>query len=111
MKLYRFRSWLRNWIINFDQREMDEDEAVNSISQFSKHRKRLSIAPSTHGPESFDAEPIRLSIYSASGGMIVETRTYDRQKDRQNTQLYIINDTEQMGEELNKIITMVSLGR
>jgi hypothetical protein len=43
--------------------------------------------------------------------MIVETKTYDRQKDRQNTQLYIINDTEQMGEELNKIITLVSLGR
>ena len=110
MKLYRFRSWLRNWIINFDQREMDEDEAVTSISQYGRKRSRLAIATS-HGPESFDAEPIRLSIYSASGGMIVETKTYDRQKDRQNTQLYIINDTEQMGEELNKIITLVSLGR
>jgi hypothetical protein len=110
MKLYRFRSWLRNWIINFDQREMDEDEAVTSISQYGRKRSRLAIQTG-HGPESFDAEPIRLSIYSASGGMIVETKTYDRQKDRQNTQLYIINDTEQMGEELNKIITMVSLGR
>jgi hypothetical protein len=89
---------------------MDEDEAVTSISQYGRKRSRLSIQPS-HGPESFDAEPIRLSIYSASGGMIVDTKTYDRQKDRQNTQLYIINDTEQMGEELNKIITMVSLGR
>ena len=111
MKLYRFRSWLRNWIINFDQREMDEDEAITSISQYSrKTNRRLSIS-SGPGPETFDAEPIRLSIYSASGGMIAETKTYDRQKDRQNTQLYIVNDTEQMGEELNKIITMVSLGR
>jgi hypothetical protein len=96
--------------MNFDQNVVEEDEIVSSSTYSGRNRKqRLSIA--TSHPETFDAEPIRLSVYSASGGMIVETRTYDRQKDRMNTQLYIINDTEQMGEELNKIITMVSLGR
>lgn len=106
MKRYWFRNWLRNWINNFD-RDMDEDEAIGAV--YSKKRARLTAVPSH--VESFDSEPIRLSVYSASGGMVVETKTYDRQKDRQNTQLYIISDTEQMGEELSKIITMVSLGR
>lgn len=111
MKRFWFRNWLRNWIINFDQNVVEDDEVVSSSTYSGRNRKqRLSIATS-HGPDSFDAEPIRLSVYSASGGMVVETKTYDRQKDRQNTQLYIINDTEQMGDELNKIITMVSLGR
>ena len=111
MKRFWFRNWLRNWIINFDQDVVAEDDVLSSSTYSGRKRSnRVSIATS-HGPDSFDAEPIRLSVYSASGGMIVETKTYDRQKDRMNTQLYIINDPEQMGEELNKIITLVSLGR
>jgi len=56
-------------------------------------------------------EPIRLSIYNASGGFVIETRTYDSKKDQSKTNLYIVTDTEKMGEELSKIITLTSLTR
>ena len=59
--------------------------------------------------ESLSTEPIRLSIYRANGGMIVETRVYDRQKDRSQNQLHIVGHDEDLGRSLSKIITMESL--
>ena len=106
MKRFWFRNWLRNWIMHFDQDEPEEVES--NYVPGSKLRRGLV---STRGSDIFDTEPIRLNVYSASGGMVIETKTYDSQKDRHNTQLYIVDNTEQIGEELSKIITMVSLGR
>ena len=106
MKRFWFRNWLRNWIINFDQNVIEDAES--NYVPGSKLRRGLVT---TRGSDTLDTEPIRMNIYSASGGMIIETKTYDPQKDRHNTQLYIVNDTEHIGDELSKIITMVSLGR
>jgi hypothetical protein len=38
--------------------------------------------------------------------MVVETRTYDRVKDRNNNQLHIITDDKDLGKELGRIITL-----
>lgn len=59
--------------------------------------------------ETLSTEPLRLSIYRANGGTIVETRTYDRQKDRSQNQLHIVGHDEDLGRSLAKIITMESL--
>ena len=59
--------------------------------------------------ETLSTEPMRLSIYRANGGMIVETRVYDRQKDRSQNQLHIVGHDEDLGRSLAKIITMESL--
>ena len=59
--------------------------------------------------ETLSTEPMRLSIYRANGGTIVETRVYDRQKDRNQTQLHIVSHDEDLGRSLSKIITMESL--
>lgn len=57
-----------------------------------------------------DSEPLRLLVYQANGGTIVETRTYDRQKDKSKNSLYIIRDDQNLGEEISKIITYTHLG-
>jgi hypothetical protein len=94
MKKYGFRKWLRNWLnqSNGDQPNMSRSLAVEKS-------------------ETLSGEPLRIQVYAANGGMIIETRTYDRQKDRTNTNLYIVNDGEDLGNELGKILTMASLSR
>lgn len=94
MKKYGFRKWLRSWL---------HQEDNNSEVRLST----MAIARD----ESLSGEPLRISVYSANGGMVIETRTYDRQKDRTNTNLYIVNDGEDLGNELGKILTMASLSR
>jgi len=90
---------LRNWINN----DLNESNQIMNMS--SKHR---GLAISTDG-ETLSTEPMRLSIYRANGGTIVETRVYDRQKDRSQNQLHIVSHDDDLGRSLAKIITMESL--
>lgn len=52
---------------------------------------------------------IRLTIYPASGGKIIETTKYDSVKDRIFTNLYIITSDENFGDEIEKILTLEHL--
>ena len=85
---------LRMWVLS-------DESAINKVSQ-------RGIAISTDS-ETLSSEPLRLSIYRANGGTIVETRVYDRQKDRSQNQLHIVGNDEDLGRSLSKIITMESL--
>lgn len=93
MAKFSLKQKIRSWLFE------DESDRPEVIRADSDHQVSL------------DSNPIRLHIYPASGGTIVETRTYDPIKDRSNTNLYVINDSSEIGEELAKIITMTSLSR
>jgi hypothetical protein len=80
----------------------DENESIQS----NKATRGIAI---TSDGETLSSEPLRLSIYRANGGTIVETRMYDRQKDRSQNQLHIVGNDEDLGRSLAKIITMEAL--
>ena len=86
MKL-TFKQKLRNWLMDTNNEE-DYPEVVTDPSP------------------GFDTDPLRLNVYKASGGFVVETRKYDRRKDENNTSMNIITDDKDLGEELGKIVTM-----
>ena len=88
---------LRNWVNSANDIEM-----VSNL----KSKRALSIASES---ETLNTEPLRISIYRANGGTVVETRTYDRQKDRSQNQLHIVSHDQDLGHSLAKIITMESL--
>ena len=92
MKL-TFKQRIRNWLMNDDS---DTDYSGNLISVDSE------------GPN-IQSQGFRLNIYSASGGTIIETTKYDRQKDDHKHSLHVVTDDKELGEELAKIITMESL--
>ena len=87
---------LRIWAFSQDENEkIKESRGIGLIS--------------TEPGETLSTEPLRLSIYRANGGTIVETRVYDRQKDRSMNQLHIVSHDDDLGRSLAKIITMESL--
>ena len=89
---------LRNWAFSQDEAE--------KVATISSGRRGLAISTDS---ETLSSEPIRLSIYRANGGMVVETRIYDRQKDRSSNQLHIVGHDDDLGHSIAKIITMESL--
>jgi len=93
------KNWLRNMMHNFIFPQ-DEPQRANKVSR--------GLAISTDS-ETLSTEPMRLSIYRANGGTIVETRVYDRQKDRSQNQLHIVSHDDDLGQALSKIITMEAL--
>jgi len=82
---------IRNWLMNADVDQMDEAISIDS--------EGLDI----------QSQGFRLNVYNASGGTIIETTKYDRQKDEHRHSLHVVTDDKDLGEELAKIITMESL--
>jgi hypothetical protein len=85
-----FRQRIRNWL-NKD----DYDEDVPQVVEAD----RLS------------SEGMRMQIYKASGGYVVETRSYDSHKDRHYNNIHIVTDNDNLGDSLGKIVMMEALKR
>ena len=90
MKL-TFKQRIRNWLM---------DDSADHYNP--------GIAIDSDGPN-IQSQGFRLNVYSASGGTIIETTKYDRQKDDHRHSLHVVTDDKELGEELAKIITMESL--
>ena len=90
MKL-TFKQRIRNWLMN------DDEDYSNQL-----------ISVDSEGPN-IQSQGFRLNVYTASGGTIIETTKYDRQKDDHRHSLHVVTDDKELGEELAKIITMESL--
>lgn len=82
----RFRNWL-----------MDTDSEVEADRGIYVEEDKLS------------SEGMRLQIYKASGGFVVETRSYDRNRDRNQNTMHVIRDDQDLGEALGKIVMMEAL--
>ncbi len=82
----RFRNWL-----NSDDYEQDVPQLVEA--------DRLS------------SDGMRLQIYRASGGYVVETRSYDHHKDRNHCTMHVITEDQDLGDALGKIVMMEALKR
>jgi hypothetical protein len=89
MKL-SIRQRLRNWIMK------DDDDYAEQL---------VSVSEAPH----IESEGLRLQVYRASGGFVVETRTYDRKNDCNHNTMHVITDKEDLGERIGKIIMMEAL--
>ncbi|HEY6435443.1 MAG TPA: hypothetical protein VIY47_02555 [Ignavibacteriaceae bacterium] len=54
---------------------------------------------------------LNFSVYSANGGKVIQVYSYDRKTDRTTSNLHIVTDKEDLGEELALIITQEMLSR
>jgi len=81
----RFRNWLNNDDYEQDSPQVEAD--------------RLS------------SEGMRLQIYKASGGYVVETRSYDHHKDRHHNSMHVITEEQDLGDALGKIVMMEVMKR
>ena len=84
----RFRNWL-----NRDDDEADVPQLVASEGS------------------NFSSEGMRMQIYKASGGYVVETRQYDNRTDRHNCTMHVITEEQDLGDSLGKIVMMEALKR
>ena len=100
----KFRRWLRNWI-NWIMSV--EDEAENT--KMAKMSRGRIIGTMSDRDDVLDGHPMRLNVYRAAGGVVIEARTYDPQRDRHHQSLHVITHDQDLATSLDKIITMESL--
>jgi hypothetical protein len=83
-----FKQRFRNWLLD-DSITVDDSQYVET--------------------DRLQSDGMRLQIYKASGGYVVETRGYDRKTDRHNTTMHVIHEDKDLGETLGKIVMMEAL--
>jgi hypothetical protein len=97
-------NWFKKMVVRW-VREDWNNSSKNSSSLSSG--VQLSVREETSCVES---EPVlNFKVYSAVGGRIVEFRKYDRNRDRNEMQTYIITNDQDFGERIAKIATMENL--
>lgn len=64
-----------------------------------------------HGSNTPDSHPLRLQIWYGQGGIAIETASYDRRTEENRRQLYIIPESANLPEELDRILTIANLSR
>jgi hypothetical protein len=87
-------NWLKRKLSNW----VNSDECI-----------KVQTISSGNSPRQIESAGFNLRVYKASGGTVIETSIYDRHKDRHHNGLYVITDDKDLGQELNKIITMENL--
>lgn len=96
MVTYKIKRWFRNWLND------DQDQKFN-LAVEGKH-------PQIVENSEVDAEKfLDFRLLFAQGGRVIQTRRYDRNKDRSHVSLYIVTDDQNLGQEIENIITMESL--
>lgn len=84
------RQKLRNWMF-------DDDVQVEKLSSCREN-------------DCIESDPVlNFKVYNAIGGKVVEFRYYDRTKDRNHNQTYIITNDQDFGDRIAKIATMENL--
>ena len=91
--------WLNKKI---QQSNYEEDPHV-------KEKSYSNILVSNNSLHDICCNSLNFKVYKASGGTVLETSSYDRKTDRHNNSLYIITDSQDLGKEIGKIITLESL--
>lgn len=96
--------WLKKLVYRWSIQgsNLESDERANQFGS-------LSTATVEEARGLSNSNGIRLEFYKANGGYVIETRKYDRRKDENNVQLYLITNDQVLSDELSKIITMESL--
>ena len=64
-----------------------------------------------HDSRTPDSHPLRLQIWYGQGGIAIETASYDRRTEENRRQLYIIPESANLPEELDRILTIANLSR
>lgn len=89
------------WALSDDSSPIMEGSYISSNSIKSRHVS--NFGEGTNG--------MNFVVYNAIGGKVIQFTTYDPVRDRGYSNLYIVTDKEELGEELGQIITKESLSR
>jgi hypothetical protein len=94
------KNWLRHKLHNFIFSHGEE-----AVQSYDNRKMSNTISGARHHGHTLGSEnePLRFTVYNASGGKIVEINHYDSRTDRHHTSLHIINSDEDFGESLGKI--------
>lgn len=72
---------------------------------------KLASPMTSSGDSRLRSAGMNFTVYNADGGWVLEYHTYDNKTDTTENRIHIIQDTEDFGDRLAKILTLELLRR
>ena len=94
-------NWLKKKVIKWVREDWENEN--------KKLRRYPDEAVCTPNIDIDTERGLDIKVSHAIGGTIVTFRNYNRQQDRYVNSVYIVNEGEQLGEAIGKLITQESL--
>lgn len=82
----------------------------NWLFDVSKETKAIPYYEDMEQRANFEGG-MTFTIHKASGGLVVNVHHYDPTRDRSQSNLYVIQEDDNIGENITKILTMENLKR
>jgi hypothetical protein len=81
---------------------------LNRVINWAQNCGRITLNDNDVVPSnsSIGAQGMTFTLYSASGGHVVEYRSYDTKNDERINNLHIITNDQDIGERIGQIVTM-----
>lgn len=102
-------NFVAKWLLRTLKEEVTREQAIKEQGSAGMLISPSTLSVGSHQSIDQPDRAIQFTIYNANGGRVVETRRYDRHKDRHSNGLYIITSEQDFGKEIDKIITMETL--
>jgi len=98
----------RKTVRNFMKWAIGADEPVECVPD---HYQNTQSKVMSGGGLNDRNNGMNFTVFNATGGNVIQFTTYDMTRDRGTSNLYVVTDRENLGEELAQIITRESLTR
>lgn len=103
-----------NWADQNNRRDYPQEaqmvpSSLGGISNYGSNLTKASPARALNINETING--MNFIVYPATGGKVVQFSHYDERTGRNNSHLYVITDSEDLGEEMGQIITKECLSR
>jgi len=99
-------NFIKRMIVKWVREDWEKASQSNEVMAY-QNTKHAGIAISSRDVGSDPT--LQFKIYNAIGGKVVEFSRYDRQKDRNFHDIYIIGKEENFGEKIAKIAMLETL--
>ena len=98
-----------NWATD-DPNAPTRDREVDNSKYYSSTQTKIGIPNPTNNAFEYN-RGFNFLVFNAIGGKVIQVRSYRPDMDVGRSELYIITDKEDLGNELGQIITRESLAR
>jgi hypothetical protein len=102
--------WLNNWFSKQVRRVIDNERDQSHQTDGYEYVATIGSNKLQSSRGDLDCEPtLNFQMHRAETGWIMNVHNYDRRTERRNNTLHIINDSDDLGDSIAKIITIESM--
>lgn len=103
--------WFDNWFAKKCQQAWENARNSNDSEPETIYSNKTGRVTAVRRSSELNSQGTTFTLYNASGGYVVELRNYDTKTDEYKNSLHVIPSGDELGKNIEHIITIEALKR